>query len=135
MYKILPHTADVRILVSSLKVEGLFKEALKGLAEILSPFWKERKRKKILGKIKISSLNETTLLIDFLSEVLLNSYAKKAVFKKVDFKEFRNNFLEAEIEGWLVDGFRKDIKAITYHEAKISRDKKGRFETVIVCDI
>lgn len=134
-YKILPHQADVRILARGSDQASLYKSALKGLCEVILPgSLNSDVSKSFKREIEIESVDVTTLLIDFLSEVLSLSHRNKVLFCKVNFLKLTESYLKAEIFGFIVDKFEEDVKAVTYHEAEvIFRD--GFFQTVIVLDI
>lgn len=133
-FEILPHTADLRLKVSSADLKDLFGQAALGMAMVLKKDCCTAPAYDVKRKISISAPNLTILLIDFLSEILTASYEEKAVFWKIDFLKFSENSLEAEISGTKVEGFDEDIKAVTYHEAEIKKTETG-LETMIVFDI
>jgi len=100
-YKILSHTADLRLEVFGKTIEELFRNAAEALAQILSPRsekslpdlssttrrqageWHPNVPKE---KIEIQSTNINTLLVDFLNEILAKSQIEKAVYKVVKIK-------------------------------------------------
>lgn len=134
MYEILEHTADVRMLVQGDSLEDLFSEALYGMMEILEP--KVDDQKKVIERvIAIEATDTTTLLIDFLNEVLLSTQIHKEAYNKMIFKELSQHSLEAILSGIAVQSFGEDIKAVTYHEAEVKRTEDGTWETMIVFDI
>jgi SHS2 domain-containing protein len=133
--EILPHTADVRLKVFGKTKEELFKNAMLGMAKILAKSPKSKLKIKNL-KLKIKSPDINSLLVDFLSEILYQSQINHAVFKEVNFSNFKETELEAEISGFKIDEFDNDIKAVTYHELEIKKSPTGGFfETIIVFDI
>lgn len=134
-YKLLPHTADVRLYVEADSLEELFKGALAGMADIIKKGSCAVKVETMAKMIKIDSLDPTSLLVDFLSEVLRYSQEEKAIYCRVKILKLENNVLEAEIYGREADGFDEDVKAVTYHEAEIKKNEKGNWETVIIFDI
>ena len=139
-YKFLSHVADVRLEVQADSMQELFQVALEGMAELIKKKacalqQDENITETIKEKMEISSVDSTTLLIDFLSEVLTYTQLNKAVFCKVKLKKLTLNFLSATIFGQKVDGFDEDIKAVTYHEAEIIKDENGKFKTIIIFDI
>lgn len=135
-FKLLSHTADVRLQVKASTLEELFSIALAGMNELIK---KEACQDKndftIEKKITLSSVDTTALLIDFLSEVLSLSHKEGAVFCRVAFTELNNESLRAIIKGKQVDSFDEDVKAVTYHEAEVKKNKQGNWETVIVFDV
>jgi SHS2 domain-containing protein len=134
-YEILPHTADVRLKVRGETLEELFKQAVLGMNQILSAGWQSKvKNQKSKAKIKVKSVDITSLLIDFLNEILAKSQANKSIYSVLSLK-IRDSSLESEIYGFPVSYFTEDIKAVTYHEAEIKKNEQGNFETIIIFDI
>ncbi|MGH8014998.1 MAG: archease [Candidatus Zixiibacteriota bacterium] len=134
-HKVLPHTADVRMWVESDTRNGLFEEALIGMAELIKKSGLKQSGPKINAVIELEAPDQTSLLIDFLSAVLTLGHQKKAVFTAVKFDKFSETALSSAVTGFETDGFDEDIKAVTYHEAEIEQNQAGRFETIIVFDI
>lgn len=133
-FKILPHTADVRLKVIGKTKEELFKNALAGMAKILKKTAKEKKP--IKTKINIQSPDINSLLVDFLSEVLYQSQINHVIYGEAKFSKFSDNELEAEIFGFKIDEFDEDIKAVTYHELNIKKSPANDFfETIVIFDI
>lgn len=133
-YKILGHTADIRMKVEADSLPELFVAAIEGMNSIIKEKREER-REKSKKIIEIQSPDKTALLIDFMNEVLYLSQANKEIYNEVKFLEFSETALKAEIFGVKVEEFDEDIKAVTYHEAEIKKNEKGNFETIIVFDI
>lgn len=134
--KIIPHTADIRLKVEGSTLKELFWAACEGMTKILKGDGEKKINKTVLTEeIIINSPYITALLIDFLSELLTKSFLNNAVFDKVEFRELTDTSLKAKIIGTKVEKFAKDIKAVTYHEANVIKNKKGNFETMIVFDI
>ena len=145
-HHILSHTADVRLRAEGSTQEELFRTALEGMAEIQNAKrirQRAEQSERIEKNIKITSTDQTALLIDFLSEALAQSQIEKAVFDEVRFTKIfdaRSTSsgrveLEAEISGARVEGFGEDIKAVTYHGAEIVKNVAGNYEATILFDI
>ncbi len=133
-YELIPHTADIRLKISGATQEELFTASLQGMSSILK---KDVQIDKLTEskEIKIKSCDMTSLLIDFLSEVLTASQIQKTVFYKIKFLKLGENELHAIISGTKVNAFCEDIKAVTYHEADVHKNVSGDLETAIVFDI
>lgn len=136
-YEILPHTADVRLKVIGKTLEELFKQAVLGMMQILKhnaniANINANDANKI--KINVNSVDTTSLLIEFLNEILLKSQINKQIYNVSSFR-FQDLSLEAELIGFPIDSFDEDIKAVTYHEAEIIKNKDNNFETIIIFDI
>ncbi len=133
-FEILPHTADVRVKVVGQSLEELFLESLKGM-NVLMHGHKAPAKTILKESLKLTSLNSTMLLIYFLSEVLTLSHIHHAIFSKVEFKKLSDTTLEAKVFGAKTKKIEKDIKAVSYHEAQIQKNKDGFYETTLVFDI
>ena len=135
-FEILPHTADLRLKVTADSVNGIFKSALDGMSSIIkNNCFKDDTDITLSEKIDINSLDESTLLIDFLSEILTLSHSKKAVYKIKNIEKLASTGIIAVIEGKKLDGFDEDIKAVTYTESEIMMNSDGLYEAIIVFDI
>lgn len=136
-YKFISHTADIRMEIEGETLGDLFEAAVLGMNELLRPgFCADPKgNDEIVRDISIESSDATTLIIDFLSEVLTCAYEEKTVFCRVDFSKINETTVEAKIFGRKVQAFKEDIKAVTYHEAEVVKNEKGNWETTVVFDI
>lgn len=130
------HTADVMMLIEAKTLQDLFTEGVIGMSNILKESFcikPQKIDKKII--IRVLALDCTNLLIDFLSEVLTNSYVENLVFCRFEILEFSENKIVAELSGTHIEWFDEEIKAVTYHEANVIKNKKGLWETSIIFDI
>jgi SHS2 domain-containing protein len=136
-FTILPHTADTRLSVTGETAEQLFRSSLEGLSHIQKrDFCKEQQGLYVRQDvIQIKSPDITGLLIDFLSEVLTLSHINKVVYCEVIFHKFFQTELIATIKGNKVNYFDEDVKAVTYHEAEVKKNRNNQLETVIIFDI
>ena len=135
-YEILPHTADLRLRVFSETLEGMFEAALEGMNKIITGDSYERNSALNTDEVvEIFSIDESMLLIDFLSEVLTLTQKNKRIYKVREIAELGSTHLKIALTGAKIDGFDEDIKAVTYTEAKIVKNAEGIFETIIVFDI
>ena len=133
-FEILPQAADTRVKVWGKTLEDLFRNALRATAFYLKPE-ALKLSKKIRQKIKIEAVDINSLLVEFLSGVIAKSDIGNTAFTEVSFKKFGENFLEGVLYGAKVDGFEKEIKAVSYQEADVKRNPEtGRYETALVFD-
>lgn len=134
-YTIIPHTADVRLKVQAISLEDLFISALSGMNRILiRDYEKYLNKHSFMKEVSITSYDTTSLLIDFLSEVLTLSHIHKAIFHTIGHIEIQRNSLHALLLGTKVGTFTEDIKAVTYHEAEVNQ-QGDKYKTTIVFDI
>lgn len=129
------HTADVRLELEASTLEELFTVALIGMAEFIKPNACTGDNLIIKKEIFVTSIDATTLLIDFMSDVLTETHINKAIFCKVIFTELTETSVRATIFGKQVEDFDEDVKAITYHEANVKKNSAGNYTTIIVFDI
>lgn len=136
-YKILEHTADLRIKAFGKTEQELFLNALLGMTE--SQRCEIKSKKDLKREVKIESPDLIMLLVDFLNEALYLGQVNKEAYFDIRFNKFFENTDQIELKGELignkVERFGEDIKAATYHGLNIIRNKNGLFEATIVFDI
>lgn len=114
----------------------LFTAGVAGIASILKKEGLKKKIKPLVTEpIKLRAPDNTVLLIDFLSEIVGRAYAQKVLYQEVQFLKLTDKAVSAKLVGIPVADFDEDVKAVTYHEANITKNKKGMYETIIVLDI
>lgn len=131
----LNHTSDIRLRLKADTIIELFEAGLTGMNEILKAGECDQSQIPVIKKmIHIKSPDITSLLIEFMGEILTLSHTSRAIFCTL----YAEKLTETEIKGyvWGVDvpQFDEDIKAVTYHEADVKRNPEGHFETSIVFD-
>ena len=132
-YEILQHTGDAKIKVFGETKEALFVAALRGMNAILKAKGKREKAK--VRKIVLQSADINMLLVDFLSEVNYLRQVNMEVYESIKIDQFSDTKLEGELSGYAVEELGEDIKAVTFHELDIKKNKEGVWETVIIFDI
>jgi len=133
-YKILRHTADLKIKIWARDLKKLFSLALFSLFQTINA---KTKGNFVFRKIKVKSNDLPSLFVDFLNESLCLSQIKKEVFfdfkiKKSSFE--KDFFIEGLLKGKKIESADFDIKAVTYHQLKIEKNK-GKWIAVFLCDI
>jgi SHS2 domain-containing protein len=121
--------------VRASSLEELFKEALKGMMNILRNEKLEMRNKKAMRTVTVYASDRTALLVDFLNEALSLAQIHKEIYTNVAFSTFSEIALQAALLGVKVNEFDEDIKAVTYHEADVRQNEKGEWETMLVFDI
>lgn len=130
------HTADVRLCIEGSDPQELFVAALDGMNQVIKKDFERTFETEALSfELKIESRDMTTLLIDFLSEVLTLSHIYKGVLTEATFRCLGDKQLDATVSGECVDSFDEDIKAVSYHEAEVECDAEGIYRTTIILDI
>ncbi len=130
------HTADVAMRVKAKTLPRLFQRALKGMNSILKDGFCERfDHADCVMRVEVTGPDNTSLLINFLSEALALTYVQKSIFCYVYFWEFSGNHLVAFLFGSWFSSFDEEISSVTCHEADIRRNDKGQWETAIIFDV
>lgn len=138
-YEILGHIADLKIRAFGKDLPDLFINAALGMAsqQIASPQkLDDLKSAVIWEKIKISSTDLNSLLVDWLNEILCRSDANERIYidfqiGRLDEEAFK---LEARIRGAAVKAKNIEIKAATYHDLDILR-RGDHYEATIIFDV
>ncbi len=135
MFEILQHTADVRLRVSAPTMEGLFRDAMRGMFAIMlrDSGFGIRDSGGAAARVVVESADRTALLVDFLSAVLSRAHIDRMAFYDANFDRLTETELAADLTGAPTQ-FEHDIKAVTYHEAEV-RLAEGKWETMLVFDI
>jgi len=132
MYEIVPHTADVRLRVSAPALEELFRDAMRGMYAVMRAHpGHERVERDIAVH---DSADTTSLLVDFLNEVLGRAHVAREMFTDAAFTRFDATSLDARLTGAAPASFDEEVKAVTYHEAEVRREGEG-WTTMLVFDI
>jgi len=132
-YEILEHKADLKMRAFGKTKKELFWNMFLGMTSELRPKIKNKKSK--IKKIKVKSLNLETLLVDFLSEVLYLIQVNKEIYNSIKFKKFIDTELEGELTGQKVERFGEDIKAVTYHNLEMKKNKDDSWQATVLFDI
>lgn len=142
-YEILEHTADLKIKVFGKDKEELFENAMVGMfgaAEYETVVGSEI----IKREIKIYAHDFSSLLVDFLSELLYLSEVNQEVYEAIEFKAFKEDTtklnsdrfsLKVILSGRKLNNRNILIKGVTYHDLNIYQLKDGSWEAVILFDI
>ncbi|MCL4406018.1 MAG: archease [Patescibacteria group bacterium] len=133
-YRILGHTADIRLSVEGKDLEELFRDALKGMVFIAGPRESDD-LKETNRKIKLSAADRTALLVDFLNEVLFGMEKNFEFYRDIEFEKLSPTGMRAILKARPAVRFERDIKAVTYHEADIVENENGVLATTIIFDI
>jgi SHS2 domain-containing protein len=139
-YKILEHSADVGLKAFGETKEKLFENAARGMFFIItrsSGFAKQENEQ--YWNIKCEGSNLEELLVAWLSELLYIHSTDFVFFNDFIIKVLTNNNIQAQSRGLKINEspyiIEKEIKAVTYHNLQVIKNKKGYWEATIVFDI
>lgn len=130
------HTADIGIRAFGRDLPEAFSNAAKGMFSLITDLRKVRSSRKI--EIEITAGDQSSLLMDWLNELLYHFDAEQLLLKKFAISELTDTALKAECWGEPVDRSRhqlkRGIKAATYHGLKIEPAKSG-FQIEVILDL
>lgn len=121
-YKILEHTADLKIQARGKDMAELFSCILKGMFESCRPVVKNESI--INRRIKLSSSDLESLLVDFLSEALYLSDVNNEIYFNADLaikQKNKKKQLKGEIKGKKIERLGLEIKAVTWHDLEVKK--------------
>ncbi len=127
----IPHTADWSARVWAQDLPALFAESARAMNSLAGTVIATSPRLK--RTFETESPDAESLLIAFLSELVYYQEQQNLAFDIFQV-EVTGTKLKVEMEGAQVVSSDKAIKAVTYHNLKIEKTKRG-FETTIVFDV
>ncbi len=132
-FEILEHKADLKIRAFGKTKEELFENAMVGMFEG-AKYESECKAKNLKRKTEIKSLDLSSLLVDFLSQVLYFCEVEKEVYDDIKFEKLTENELKGTLIGKKLKRMGVHIKGVTYHDLEIKKEK-GIWQATILFDI
>ncbi len=132
-YRLLEHTADIRVRIQARSLKELFQNALYALSDqlVVAPSI----RKKISRKVAVRAENKELLLVRFLQEMLFLFDAKRFVSRRFEFEQFEGKKIKGRVWGERLSSERHhpktEIKAVTYHGLKIGKNKRRWFVEMV----
>lgn len=134
-FKLLAHTADIKFEVFGRDLEELFQNGVAALNSVLYQRPLPKAASTGYEKIEAAAADVNTLLINFLNAILTHSEINRKIYQRIKFLKFSETGLTAQIFGTPVENFGEDVKAVTYHDVEINKDKKGIWRTELTLDI
>lgn len=140
-YEIIEHTADVGLKVIGNTKQKLFQNAARGMFFLItgSHIYQNKMRNIKAYHVQCQALNFEDLLVSWLSELLYQHSTEFVIFCDYHFLCFRDQFIESEIRGAKIEDspyrIEMEIKAITYYNLEILKNKNGLWEAKILFDI
>ena len=131
-FELIHHTADVRLRVTADTLENLFRDAVRGMYAVMRGEGGSAAVRRVIAVDE--SADTTSLLVDFLNEVLNRAQIGREIFEEIRFTRFEALSLTAELTGTAPAEFEEDVKAVTYHEADV-RHENGGWTTMLVFDL
>jgi SHS2 domain-containing protein len=133
-YREIEHTADLALRVWGQELPDLFVGAARGMYSLMGVRDNEGLVPAVWHEIWLEALDREGLLVDWLNELLFLAEAEGQRFVKFQIRELTDTALEARIGGVPAEEPKADVKAATFHNLEIVRDKEG-WSTAITFDV
>lgn len=130
-FRELEHTADWELEVWAPDLAGLLEQAALGMYTLAGVRLDPSARRQ--HQIQLSADDAESLLVAFLQQLLYLSETRGLAFDRFDLK-LQDHELEARLSGSAIAVIHKEIKAVTYHNLKITQSDEG-LEARIVFDV
>jgi SHS2 domain-containing protein len=140
VYRLLEHTADLRMRIVGRTLRDLFQNAVVALTDTLTDWKKVRTSRSVKLRFREEGLD--LLLARLLRELLFLFDARAFVARRLEFSRFdvtmTPKVLEARVWGERFSPDRHppktEIKAVTYHRLKVEK-RRGRWAAEVVFDV
>jgi SHS2 domain-containing protein len=134
-FEVLAQRDSTQLRVSAGTIEDVFRESLRGLAVVLHRGYAHTCVTPLAVPIKVSSVDVSSLLVDFLSEVLYQSELHKVIFSDLRLKHFTNTELSGEISGCGIARFERPIRLVSYEAARFLRGEDRKWHATISLEL
>lgn len=131
-HRILEHTADLCVEVTAESFAGLSEEAMHAMTDWTLPV---RERRKVARPFRIEASDRTMLLVDLLNEALTLSQINREAYDALSIDSIGESFVEGSFLGSAISGARNEIKAVTYHGARVEQRADGSWVAILLMDI
>ncbi|MGB3150734.1 MAG: archease [Maribacter sp.] len=126
--KTVPQRMAKRIIIKAGSFQNLFKEGLKGMAhELKSDFCSVPTHYDCTMHISVNTSDSKKLMVAFLSQVLVLTYAHRTIFSTMYVQELSEKKLEAQLYGNWFGCLDHQIKAIVENTSTLERKNDGLY--------
>jgi SHS2 domain-containing protein len=131
-WRLLEHTADIRMAVKGSSLEELFLNAARGFTYLLASEWGGLPDTDLKLRLEADSTEE--LLVDWLRELLFYHETRGFILVSADIEEISKTTLKARLSGRTRGSEEEpeiEIKAVTYHQLSIQQNDTGYVVTIV----
>jgi SHS2 domain-containing protein len=133
-FEILDHTADIGLIVYGENLRTLFENAGEVFFRLITDLKKVRRR--VEKRVEIKGEDLKRLMVDWLTELLYFHDVENLLFKGFKVESVGENGLKAVVKGEPfqegVHVIKTEIKAVTYHQIEVRKEKRGWRAKVIL---
>ena len=128
------HTADYALLVRGEDAVRLFQNAAAGLVHLMGPLVRSEQDRPTRRQVRLDGYDREDLLVSWLEELCYIAESEMHVPVDCNFDLLTEHKLDAEVVLNQAAGFKRMVKAVTYHDLTIRVTDTG-METTIVFDV
>ncbi|EFH88526.1 archease [Ktedonobacter racemifer] len=137
-YEVFEHTADVGLHAYGRDLPELFSHAAQGMESLMIAL--EQIKPTTMREVTVEAHDHLSLLIGWLDELIFLFDTQFLLVRDVEILDLTETRLQARVMGEAYDAQRHElasaIKAVTWHEAAITRDEaSGSYQARIIFDI
>ena len=132
-HELLEHTGEVAVRLRAPTPAALLAEAGRALAELmLGDDDGARAAASVGATVEVRAPDLTTLLIDWLNELVFRSDVDKAVYTEFEIARASEREVAARVRGVAEPTLKTAVKAATFHGAHVSQEGGAYVATVIL---
>ena len=131
-YRMIEHTADLCFEVTADSYRDLVAESLRAMTGWTEPVWGDAYAERCFS---VEAADRAMLLVDLLNVALTLSQIHREAYDRIEFFVLEECRAEGRFIGRSVTGARDEVKAVTYHGAKVERQPEGLWRVTILMDI
>lgn len=136
-FQLLDHTGDLGLVVRGRTLPELFENAGKALFHVITD--RRRVRGRLVHGFRLEASDLEGLLVTWMGELLFLFDARGILFRSFQVQAVGGNSMSAQAWGEPYEDGRHTIKtgvkAVTYHQVRISKVQEGLWRAVVVLDI
>ena len=129
-FKEIEHTADRALKIYGSNLQELLLNAAGGMNSLLARQDNALSPREIKS-VELDAVDSESLLVEWLSELAYWAETELLVFHKVELHSVSPTHLKATVHGSRVAQLENHIKAVTYHNLKITQTDEGLTATVV----
>lgn len=131
-YRLIEHTADLCFEVTAGSYPELLAESLQAMTAWTCPVWGSVCAER---RFSVEAPDRSALLVDLLNEALTLSQIHREAYDRLRFATIGDRRVEGFFLGRAISGAADEIKAVTYHGAKVEQHADGCWSAIILMDI
>ena len=131
-YRVIDHPSDIGIEAIGKDIKGLFENSAFGMMDMM--FDLSGVKKEMSFDVKVTGDDQVSLLVSWLSELLYLSDSNHVALSDFKITKMSDAELEAKVYGGKIGKVKRFIKAATYNQLEIKKEK-GSWKSRIIFDV